>query len=537
MEKLAHCPVHRKRPAEYVCLACDNLVLCEACKQEHVIETGHTPENCKEIGLAIMHQQRIQCVDGILVKELIKGLRNGLKELEARVLQEIDRFQESCVQTKELRNMIKLDSDGRHAELYFYAKGLPMGGANNKAAMGKLKKRLLETIDKASDELMNVLNKTAAAKQYEPIFSAYKKDEVFMFKNETCGGEERLLSALHSTDMSKFTKAVYIDSVSAIGDSVASELASRLQTHSISALYLTGIQISEADTEALAQAALCNKSLSAFCIEDCAVSDIIVEAVAEAARNCRSLTALYLNGLSISSSGAKTVAEVMKSCPLSVFYLSGNNISDSGATAVAEAVKDCPLSAFCLSGGGISDAGAISVANAVKDCPLSVFYLMGFKISNAGTTAVAETLSSGECASTLSAFYLWSDAVSNSGAKKVADAIRGCTKLSAFYLDGGWISGETLEYILECMTGISTIQSVNLHLGEISKEQMDFCLHRLQQSGVARQLKLRFDCCALAANSVCKKFEAEWNAKFAELRIVSNIHELFMHEVILGIPK
>ncbi len=122
MEKLARCAVHRK-PTEYMCPACDNLPLCDTCKRDHEAGTGHAPENCKEVGLAIM-RQCIQDTGGGLAKVLLaKGLRKGLKELEAGVLREIDRFQESCMQTKELREMRKLDSEGRYAELYLlYAK-------------------------------------------------------------------------------------------------------------------------------------------------------------------------------------------------------------------------------------------------------------------------------------------------------------------------------------------------------------------------------------------------------------------------------
>ncbi len=542
MKKLARCAIHRKQ-VEYVCPACNNLPLCAACKRDHETGTGHTPENCKEVGLAIM-RQCIQDAGGRLANRLAKELGKGLKELEAGLLREIGRFQEICVQTKELREMRNLDLEGRYAELYLYAKSLHMG-AKNKAATGELDKLLLETIDKASDRLRKVLSKVAAsAVQYKPVFSTYKKDEAFVFKNESCEDEEMLMSALKTADTSKL-KAVYIESFLIVGDRVAQELASRFQTHPISALYLSGCYLLDNGEEALFQSAFCNKSLSAFCnkslsafcIECNGISDTGVKVVAEAARNCRSLTTFYLYGANISDSRAKAVAEAVKSCPLSAFCLRGDEISDAGAKAVAEIVKDCPLSAFCICSAEISDAGAISVANAMKDCTLSVFHLVGYKISDAGATAVAETLSSGECASTLSVFSMWSSDISNSGAKKVADTIRGCTKLSAFYFGGKAILGETLAYILECMAGISTIRSVNLRIGEIRKKQMDSCLDRLQQSGVAKQLKLRFCCSTSAVNDVCEKFEAEWNAKLAEFRIVADISNLFIHEVIIGVPE
>ncbi len=566
MEDVAHCVVHGEKLTEYMCKVCRNLHLCETCGRDHETGTGHASENCKEVGLVIMHQH-VQCSGGRLAKELAKGLRNSLKEFEAGLLWEINRFQESCMQIEELRDMKRLDSEGRYAELYLYAKSLSAGGAKNEAAMGELNKRLLEMLNKASDGIKRVLCKSAAAKKHKPTFAAYKTDEVLaVLERESYQEEEQIVSVLHSADMSK-CKAVYIDPMCCIGDRVASELASRLQTHPVSALYLDGCNISDASAEALAQAAFRGKSLTAFCIASDQISDTGAKAVAEAARNSRSLTTLYLeggeisdsgaiavavavkgcplsvfylSGLHISDTGVIAVAEVVKGCPLSVFYLWGNEFSDAGATAVAEAVKDCPLSAFCLGGDDISDTGAIAVAKTMKDCPLSVFYLRGGEVSDSGATAVAEILSSGECASTLSALFLGFGTISNSGAKKVADAVRGCPKLSAFYLDGTPISGEMLAYILECVAGISTIRSVNLYLGEVSKEQMDSCLNRLQQSGVARQLKLRFECATVDTEdteSMCEEFEAEWNAKLAEFRIVSVLEGLFIVDVILGVPK
>ncbi len=418
-------------------------------------------------------------------------------------------------------------------------------------------------IDTASGGLKKVLSKVAAsAVQYKPVLAAYKKDEVFVFKDASCEDEEMVISALNAADTSKL-KAVYIESWGDVRDRVASELAFRLRAHPISALCLLGGTISDAGAEALAQAAFRGKSLSAFCIASRKISNTGAKAVAEAARNCPSLTTFYLHGgeisdfgakavaeavrncpslttfylssRGISDSGAKAVAEAVKSCPLSVFYLAGGKISDSGAKAVAEAVKDYPLSAFCFYGGEISDAGAISVANAMKDCLLSTFYLAGKRISDAGATAVAEALSSGGCASTLSVFYIWIDDAPNSGAGKVADAIRGCTKLSAFYIGCELISGGTLVYILESMN--NTIRSVSLRIGEVSKEQMNSCLGRLHQRGIAKQLKLRFRCGTKAAKSVCEKSAAEWNTKLAEFRIVPSIQDIFMDEVILGVPK
>ncbi|MDR3715202.1 MAG: hypothetical protein P4L51_20505 [Puia sp.] len=392
-------------------------------------------------------------------------------------------------------------------------------------------------LNTASAGLNKMRSKIAAATQHKPVFATYRKDEVLVLEGDSYDAEKEVVSALHSADMSTKVKAVYIDLRSDVGDLVASELASRLQIRPVSALCLRGYHISDTGVEMLAQAAFRDNSLSAFCIESGRISDTGAKAVAEAARNCRLLTTFYLIVYKFSDSGAIAVAEAVKDCPLSVFYLGGCWISDSGATAVAEAVKDCPLSAFCLWSGEISDAGAIAVAKTMKDCPLSVFCLGGNKISDSGATTVAETLSSGGCASTLSAFSMWSRDISDSGAKNVVNVIRGCTRLSEFYLDSNPISGETVTYILEGMACVSTIRSVNLYIHDVSKEQMDSCLDRLQQSGIAKQLKLRFRCYTETAKSVCKKFAAEWNAKLSEFRIVDFIADLVQDDVILRMSK
>ncbi len=528
-----HCKVHRERPAEYVCPACHNRPLCEACKQDHEIGTKHTPENCKQIGLTLMHQ-RMQNTGGMLATGLSKGLTKVVREFEARLLQEIDMFRSSCAQTEELRNMQKLDNEGRYVELYFYAKSLPASDAKSEAVMGELNKRLLKTLDAASDEFKNALSKIALATQYKPAFAAYKKDEVLTIEDDPLLGKGPMAS-LENADMSK-VKAVYSNVFPGIVDCLASNLASCLQTHPVSALFLVGLGISDVGAEVLAQAAFRNKSLSAFCIWSAMISDTGAKAVAEVARGCRSLNTFYLHSCEISDSGAMAVAEAVKGCPLSMFCLAGDRISDFGAKAVAETVKGCPLSVFSLCGRDILDAGAISVAKTMKDYPLSAFYLGCHKMLDSGATTVAEILSSGGCASTLSAFCLSGIGISDSITRKVVDAVKNCPLLSAFCICGKPISGETVAYILERIADISNIRSVNLRIGEVSKEQIESCLNRLQQGGFARQLKLRFSCCTEGTNSMCKKFEAEWNAKFAEFKIVLSVTKLFEDESMIGVP-
>ncbi len=537
MEEVAHCKPHCERPAEYVRLASKNLHLCGVCRLEHAKETGHATENCKEVGLAIMNQH-IQCAGGRLAKEKAKELAKGLievvKELEAGVLREVDRFQKSCAQNDEqCGKMQQLDRKGKYDELYLFAKSLPAGDATK-----ELNKRLLEMIGAASAGLKKIRSEIApATAQYKPVFAAYQKDEAFVL-GESVRDREKVISALHSADMSTKIKAIRIHIGCTSGDSVASELASCLQQahHTISALYLGGRDISDAGAQLLAQAAFQNKSLSAFCIASSSISDTGARAVAEAARGCHSLTMLYLHGWRISDSGALAVAEAVKDCPLSSFYLGGCRISDSAAISIADKVKDCPLSAFCFWSSEISDAGAIAVADKVKDCSLSAFYLGGRDISDSGATAVVETLSSDGCANTLSAFCLESRCLSDSGAKKVADVARCCPKLSSFCLDCKLISGETAAYILEGMAGASTIRSVSLRVGEVSEGKMNSCLDRLQQSGTAKRLKLRFRCDTEAAQSVCDEFAAEWDAKLAEFMIIPVIVSLFENEMILGSP-
>ncbi|MDR3433257.1 MAG: hypothetical protein P4L95_15355 [Rouxiella aceris] len=504
MEKVPRCAVHVTKSVEYVCPVCGNLDLCDTCKQEHVKDTGHAPKTCKEVGLAIMHQ-RIQDLGVKQASELTRRLIKDLRELEAVLQQELDGLQVNCVQTDEWYiNMKKLDREGRHTELYFYAKSLPAGGAKNKAAMERMNKYLLKILCTASDGLEKVRGKIAAAAQHKPVFAAYHKDEVLVLKGESYKEENKVVSTLRGANN---VKAVYIHPWYVIGDRVASELAACLQINTVSAIYLNGYNISDSGAAILARAAFRGMPLSAFCVVSNIISDAGAKAVAEAVRNCPSLTTFYLTGDNISDSGAMAVAEAVRSCPLSAFCLWGGKISDSGA--VAAAVKDCPLSAFYLGSGKISDSGAVAVAEAVKDCPLSAFYLGSCEISDSGATDVADIMSRGGCSSTLSAFCLAGNDISDPCAKSVADAVRSCPLLSAFYLGGTQLSGKTVAYILEGMASTKTIRSVNLIIGEISKGQMDSCLNRVRQGGVGKQLKLRFECDRGTARTVCEEFSAE----------------------------
>ncbi len=486
MDEGMHCILHLMEEAEYVCPRCNDLLLCAACKNVHASEMGHSPDDCKAVGCAVMHQLMREPEKKQLAKELAKMLRKSMKELEAGFLREIEMLRSNCALTEEQREMQKLNREGRYAELYFYVKGLPVGGGNNNnAAMQELEKRLLKTFDEASEELKKSQSKiiavaaTRMTPQLKPMLVAYKKDEIFLIKPESGADvEEKVLSAFKSTDMSKF-KAMFIWPWRCIGDQVALELASILQTHPMSALFLVGYDISDAGVEMLAKAAFHNDSLSMFCLKSIKISDTGAKAVAEAARNSSSLTTFYLDSDEISDSGAKTVAEALKSCPLSIFGLLGGKISDTGAIAVVEIISSC--------------------------------------------------------VGTLSAFGLWGTNISDTGAKKVLDMIRSWPLLSEFYLTGQSISEETLAYILKAMTGVSSIRSVNLEIGgKLSKEQMDSCLRGLQQSGIGKQLKLRFSCNDDSVWKIYKKCIAEWNGKFAELRIVKNISFIFVEEVILG---
>ncbi len=534
MEEVPHCVLHHRRLVEYVCPLCENLPMCETCKLEHSAGTGHAPEDCKEVGLALM-QQHIQQAGGKQTIELAKVMRRFMKEFETGFLREIEKFQSSSLQAEGLRKMQKLASDEKYAELYFYAKGLLVGDVKNETAVKELNKRLLKMIDTASNGLENVRNNIIAAAQYKPVFAVYQKGKVLVLRDDSYNEEEKVISALKDADMSKF-KAVYIYPGLLIGDRVASELASCLQAYPVSALYLEGHCISDAGMQALAQVAFSNKSLSVFCVISGYISDTGAKAVAEAARSRRSLTTFYLSGGYISDFGAIAVAESVKSCPISTFYLSGKQISNEAAIAVATAMKGCPLSAFCLWSALISDSGAIAVTEAVKGCALSTFCLGGRQISDEGATAVAKILSS-ECSSTLSAFCLWSCSISDICAGKIADVVRSWPLLSGFYIDGAPTSGETLVYVLNGMSNIRTTRSVNLCIRGISKGQVDSCLSRVQQDGVGRLIKLRLQCGSGPDKDVCGKLAAECGQKLEEFRVVPDIFRVFQEEVVIGVPK
>ncbi|MDR3549199.1 MAG: hypothetical protein P4M11_13220 [Candidatus Pacebacteria bacterium] len=122
---------------------------------------GHIPENCEEVGLALMHQ-RVKDANVRQTKKLAKGLREGQKELEVELLQEMDKFRSSPVQTEEQCKMQKLALEKRYAELYFFAKSLPAVCANDEAATEELNKRHLKVFDTTYEGLQKVRNKIAA---------------------------------------------------------------------------------------------------------------------------------------------------------------------------------------------------------------------------------------------------------------------------------------------------------------------------------------------------------------------------------------
>ncbi|MDR3548020.1 MAG: hypothetical protein P4M11_07115 [Candidatus Pacebacteria bacterium] len=135
--------------------------MCEECRQARVKGGGHAPKDCKEVGLALMHQH-IQNAGGRQAKEQAKEIRECLKEFEAAFQQEMDRFRSSLVQTEEQRKMQRLCNEGKYAELYSYAKSLPAGGANNEAATEEHNKRLLKVFDIIYEGLQKARNKTVA---------------------------------------------------------------------------------------------------------------------------------------------------------------------------------------------------------------------------------------------------------------------------------------------------------------------------------------------------------------------------------------
>ncbi len=478
MEDKIYCTLHRKRPAEYVCASC-NLSMCESCNQVHINDAVHWPESCKEVGCALMHK-RIQEADGKQqTKELAKLLRKTMKELEAGLLREIDKLQFNSELPKELCEMQKLEHEERYAELYFLVKGLD---ANNETTMRELGKRLMDTVDTASDTLKKVQSMiialaTRVIPQHKPMLTAYKRDEVYSIMPDSYAATaDYVLSAL---DSDKY-KAMFIWPLFRIGDEGATALASALQTHPVSAFFLFDNNISDIGAESLAKAAFRHDRITMFCLDS-------------------------------------------------------NIITDAGAKAVAEAVRNCPsLNTFYISSLAISDPGAKTLANAMKGCPLSVFGLVGDKISDAGAIAAAEIISS--CAGTLCTFFLGSSRISAAGAKKVTNVVsKRCRAITEFYLGSEPLSGEALTYILEAMAGISSIRSVNIYIGgDVSKEHMDSCLTKLQQSEAGKLLKLRISCEGDNAKSVCGKCVTEWNGKFVEFQIVEHIGHIFVKEVILG---
>lgn len=105
--------------------------------------------------------------------------------------------------------------------------------------------------------------------------------------------------------------------------------------------------------------------------------------------------------------------------------------------------------------------------------------------------------------------------ISNSGAKKVTDAVLGYQ-----HFVSGACRHQERRWRISWRVWLTSALSENLCVGEISKKLIDSCLDRLQQSGVAKRLKLQFKCESNSAATVYGKFAAEWNHNLSEFRIV-----------------
>ncbi len=365
MEDKTHCTHHHDQPAEYVCPACKYLPLCKSCKQSHAKDTGHSPDNCREVGRALL-RQRIQEAG----EKPIKVMKKFVKELAETLVQGVERFRPECA-LKELR---QLEAEGMYVELYLGVKSLHDGVTTK-----ELSECVLKTLDAAHAELDKLRDKVIAqAKSVDP-----KSAGVYVFRGELSTTEEQVVSALKTANVPKL-KELYVYPKCQIGNKVAQELAPMIQSGELTAVCIEGANINNADAAELARAAFHNKALSTFGMWSRRISYNGVMELAKAARDCRLLTTFYLSGEGISDLEAEAVANAVRDCPLSVFGIWGIGITDTGAATVSEMISGCrrTMSVIYFGGSSILAAGAKKVVEAVRSCPrISAVYFDGGELA------------------------------------------------------------------------------------------------------------------------------------------------------------
>ncbi len=411
MEKKPRCVVHHERPAEYVCLTCTNPTMCEMCKLKHAKETGHAPENFKEIAHM---RQRIQDAGrrpAVGTFRLVKIPRGKIVATKAAASQYEPVFAAAYKKSEVLvfndkpcENIEKAVSDLISAD------------------MSKFTAVYIDSVDFVNDD---VALKLAPHLQYHSLSKLYLKD----FEISNAGAKMLAEAAFHNKSLSAFC--------------------------------IWG-GISDTGAEEVAKAARNCKSLNTFYLYGFGISDLAAKAVAEAMKDCP-LSVFHLGSYRISDLGAAAVANAVNKCPLSVFYLQsiGGKISDLGVIAVAKAVKNCPLSVFALVNHTISDEGATAVAKEIVSggcaSTLSAFYLSSCRISDLGAKKVADIFG---CSHPLSAFFINDCSLSGETVayilKNVADTITSTsasasTIIRSVNLRVGKISKEQMDSCLNLL--------------------------------------------------------------------------------------
>ncbi|KJE96099.1 TKL/IRAK protein kinase [Capsaspora owczarzaki ATCC 30864] len=159
-------------------------------------------------------------------------------------------------------------------------------------------------------------------------------------------------------------------------------------------LHLNDKQISDIETQAIAEALKVNTKLTGLHLAENRIGAAGAQAIAEALKVNKTLTLLNLHNNQIGAAGAQAIAAALKvNATLTWVYLWANQIGDTGATAIAEALKvNKPLKELHLSKNQIGDAGAQAIAEALKvNKTLTRLDLHNNFLTNTGINALKQT--------------------------------------------------------------------------------------------------------------------------------------------------
>jgi len=411
-------------------------------------------------------------------------------------------------------------------------------------------------IPRKKEKEKDQIEKTEIAKK---ILKKYEESEILCIDQND---NEEVISILKNAKMSKY-KIIKVGFYSRknINDDVAKIIAEIIKTYqNLESFYLGGDNISDKGAELIANAVQNNSHLISFHLYGGNISDKGAELIANAVQNNSHLTSFYLGGDNISDKGAELIANaVQNNSHLTSFYLSGDNISDKGAELIANAVQNnshltsfylggsdisdkgaelianavqnnSHLISFCLYGGNISNKGAELIANAVQNNNhLTSFYLCGDNISDKGTELIANAVQNN---SHLISFCLYGDNISDKGTELIANAVQNNNNLTSFYFGSYNISDKGFLALCNVAKKHKSLQEMNVILGSTTEVVLNLCLQKIFNKEKVLKVRIQAE---YSIKEICTQCCKKNHEGFKELKVVDNIYDVFMGEIILSI--